>query len=196
MLREAIELIRWLWKGDYVSHRGMFYTVENARIYTRPENPPPIYVAASGPESATLAGEIAEGLISTAPKQEVVMSFEGSGSSDRPKYGQMTVCWAATEEESRKTAREIWANSAIPGQISQELALPSYFGSVAQLVTDEEIAKTVVCGPDPEPYRAKIDEYAQSGFTHVYLHQIGPDQEGFFAFARRELLPAYPDPAA
>jgi hypothetical protein len=107
----------------------------------------------------------------------------------------MTVCWSPTEEESRKTAREMWANSAIPGQISQELASPSYFGSVAQLVTDEEIAKTVVCGPDPEPYRAKIDEYARAGFTHVYLHQIGHDQEGFFAFARRELLPAYPEPA-
>jgi G6PDH family F420-dependent oxidoreductase len=192
MLREAVDVIRTLWQGGYFNHRGPFYTVEQARLYTLPENPPPVYIAASGPKSARLAGELADGLISTAPDQEVVSEFDGFGGS-RPKFGQLTVCWAEDENEAKETARHYWANSGIPGQLSQELASPAYFGSVASIVTTDEIAKTVVCGPDPEKYRAEIEKFAKAGFTHVYLHQIGQDQEGFFAFARRELLPAYPE---
>jgi G6PDH family F420-dependent oxidoreductase len=192
MLREAVEVIRRLWQGGYLNHRGPFFTVEQARLFTLPENPPPVYIAASGPKSAKLAGELADGLISTAPKAEVVREFDGFGGS-RPKFGQLTVCWAEDENEAKETARHYWANSGIPGQLGQELASPVYFDAAASLVTPDEIAKTVICGPDPEKYRAGVEEFAKAGFTHVYLHQIGQDQEGFFAFARRELLSAYPE---
>lgn len=192
MLREAIDIIRTMWQGGYVNYRGEHYTVENARLYTLPETPPALYVAASGPESAKLAGEVGDGLISTAPKPEIVEAFEKFG-GNRLKLGQLTVCWGENEKDAQETARKVWANSAIPGQISQELAIPSYFGAVASLVRPEDIAKTVVCGPDPEKYRTAIEAFAKAGFTHVYLHQVGQDQEGFFEFARRELLPAYPE---
>ena len=72
MLQEAVELIRLLWEGDYTTFEGLYYTVENARIYTLPENLPPIHVAASGKESAEVAGHIGDGLISTAPDGETV----------------------------------------------------------------------------------------------------------------------------
>jgi coenzyme F420-dependent glucose-6-phosphate dehydrogenase len=59
------------------------------------------------------------------------------------------------------------------------------------LVTPEALAKHIVVGPDPGNYLAKIDEYAQAGFDHVYIHQVGPDQAGFIRFAEREILPRY-----
>lgn len=191
MLAEAVELIRMLWEGNYTTFDGMYYTVENARLYTLPETLPPIHVAASGKESAELAGHIGDGLISTAPDNETVDAFSQAGGLGKPKYGQMTVCWANDEREAKDTALRMWANSAIPGQLSQELALPMYFEQAAQLVTTEKIAESVVCGPDPEQYHAKIKEFAGAGFTHVYIHQVGHDQEGFFNFAKQELIGKY-----
>jgi len=191
MLTEAVTVIRKLWEGRATTHYGTFYTVENARLYTLPETVPPIHVAASGPLSAQLAGEIGDGLISTSPEAELVQTFTTSGGDGKPRYGQMQVCWAEDEREARQTARDVWGYSALPGQLSQELALPAYYDAAAELVTPELIAKQVVCGPNVDAYLEKIQQYSDAGFTHVYLHQIGPDQEGYLRFAERELLPRF-----
>jgi G6PDH family F420-dependent oxidoreductase len=191
MLAEAVDIIRQLWQGGYQTIDGDFYTVENARLYTLPETLPKIHVAASGPESGTLAGRIGDGLISTSPDTETVKAFQSAGGKGKPAYGQMTVCWAKTEDEGLETALKIWGYTGLPGQLSQELALPQYFQEAAQLVTRETIAKSVVAGPDAEAYHQKIKEYADAGFEYVYIHQVGPDQDGFFDFAKRELLPKY-----
>ena len=191
MLDEAVAVIRQLWQGGYQTHHGPHYTVENARIYTLPEPLPPIYVGASGPEAAELAGRIGDGLICTAPDKEVVQTFEQSGGTGKPTYGQMTVCWAEDEEQAKQTAYEVWGYTALPGQLSQELALPMYFEQGMQIVTPDMVAESIVCGPDPARFHEQIKSYVDAGFTHVYLHQVGDDQEGFFRFAEREILPKY-----
>src|SRR5687768_1324613 len=104
MLEEAVEVIRLLWQGGVQSHHGKHYTVENARIYTLPEQLPEIMVAASGPKAAELAGRIGDGLITTSPDKKVTQAFDGAGGSSKPHYGQMTVCWAADEASAKKTA--------------------------------------------------------------------------------------------
>ena len=185
MLEEAVELIRELWTGKLTDFHGDFYDVSRARIYTLPETLPPILIAASGPESAAVAGRIGDGLISTAPKQEVLDAYGGSG----PKVGQVTVCWAKDEASARKTALEWWPTAGLPGDNSQELPLPSSFESLAELVTEDKLAERVACGPDPELHVSKIQPFFDAGFDHVYIHQVGPDQEGFFRFAEQELLP-------
>jgi coenzyme F420-dependent glucose-6-phosphate dehydrogenase len=191
MLAEAIEVIRLLWQGGYQSHHGRYYTVEEARIYTLPEEPPPIYVAASKPAAAELAARAGDGLISTAPDAEVVAGFDEAGGEGKPKIGQVTVCWAASEREARRTAHAWWPNAAVPGDLSQELALPRHFDEAAQMVTEEDVVEKIVCGPDADRYFEQIEAYADAGYDHVYLHQVGPDQEGFFHFAQEELLPRY-----
>lgn len=188
-LQEAVEIFRLLWQGGYQSFRGKYFTVENARIYTLPPEPPPIMIAASGPKVATIAGEMGNGLISTSPDKQVVQTFQQSGGTGKPIYGQVTVCWAPTEEEARKTALKIWPNGGLKGPLSQELALPQHFQQASQMVTEEDIAKEVVCGPDPQKHIEKIQKYIDAGFDHVYMHQVGPDQEGFFRFYEREVLP-------
>ncbi|MBA2470542.1 MAG: TIGR03557 family F420-dependent LLM class oxidoreductase [Chloroflexia bacterium] len=189
MLVEAIGIMRDLWRGEYTTHYGAHYTVENARIYTLPETPPPIFVAAAGPESAALAGKHSDGLISTAPVSDVVKAYGEAGGDLGRVYGQLTVCWGKDKKKAVQTALEIWPNAGLSGQLTQELALPLYFEAATELVTAEKIEQEIVCGPDPAPFLEKIREYADAGFTHVYLHQIGPDQEGFLDFAKRELLP-------
>jgi len=185
MLEEAVEVIRKLWTGELTDHDGDFYRVSRARLYTLPETPPPILIAASGEESAKLAGRIGDGLITTAPDEKVLQAYSGNG----PKIGQVTVCWARDEQTARKTALEWWPTAAIPGDNSTELPLPSSFEGLAKLVTEDALAEKIPCGPDVERHLAQIQPYLDAGFDHVYLHQVGPDQEGFLRFAEQELLP-------
>jgi coenzyme F420-dependent glucose-6-phosphate dehydrogenase len=185
MLEEAVGLTRRLWSGELIDHDGDFYRVSRARLYTLPDDPPPIVIAASGPESAKLAGRIGDGLISTAPDKKLVQAYGKKG----PKVGQVTVCWAKAETAARKTALEWWPTAAIPGDNSQELPLPSSFEALAKLVTEDALAERVSCGPDPEVHIAKIQPFLDAGFDHVYLHHVGPDQAGFLQFAAKELLP-------
>jgi len=188
MLEEAVGVIRQLWEGKLTSHHGRHYTVENARIYTLPERLPPIHVAGAGQKASELAGRIGDGFIGTAPDEEALSTFEQAGGKGKPRYGQLTVCWAADEETARKTATEWWPNLAVPGQLGQELPLPSLFEQAATLVREEDM-DVIPLGPDPEQHLASIRQYFDAGYDHVYVHQIGPDQEGFFRFYEREVMP-------
>ncbi len=189
MLEEAIAVIRLLWQGGNQSHHGRHYTVENARIYTLPEEPTPIVVAAGGPGAAGMAGRVGDGLVATAPEAKTVQAFEQAGGTGKPRYGQMTVCWAEDEAAARKTAHELWAFSSLPGELSQELPSPAHFEQGSQIVTEEMVAESVICGPDAAKHIEQIRKYIEAGFDHVYIHQVGPDQEGFMRFYQREVLP-------
>ena len=191
MLEEAVEVIRLLWEGGYQTHRGKHYTVENARLYTLPEELPEIHVAASQPLAAELAGRIGDALVTVAPDAEIAQRFESAGGAGKPKLGQVTVCWAATEEKARKTAHEIWPNGGMQGALSQELPLPEHFEQAAEMVTEDDVGESVVCGPDPERHKEQIREFEGAGYDHVYIHQVGPDQEGFLDFYAREILPDF-----
>lgn len=90
------------------------------------------------------------------------------------------MCVADTEEQGVATALEWWPNGALRGPLGQELPLPSHFEEAAAMVTEDDIAEAVVCGPDPARIIAALDEYREAGFTHAYVHQIGPDQEAYF----------------
>jgi len=190
MLEEAIEVLHLLWKGGMQSFRGRYFQVENARLYTLPDEPVPLMIAAGAEQAAELAGEHGDALISTAPKAELVERFHrGHANGRRPVYGQLTVCWANTEAEARRIAHDAWPNAGIPGDLKWELPLPEHFEQAIKLVTEETVAERVVCGPDPDAHLEKIREFADAGFDHVAVHQVGPDQEGFFRFYSEKILP-------
>ena len=188
MLEEAIGIIRRLWSGEEVEHRGRHFRVIDARLYTLPPERMQLYVAASGTRAAELAGRLGDGLIATAPNAEVVRSFRAAGGGG-PRIGQISVCWALTEAEARRAALDWWPTAALGGNLSQELPRPEEFEAAAQLVTAGDVSETVVCGPDPDRHLAAIREYESAGFDRVYVHQVGPDQEGFMRFYQRHILP-------
>jgi G6PDH family F420-dependent oxidoreductase len=189
LLEEAIEVLRLLWQGGYQSHYGTHYTVEQARIFTLPDEPPPIAVAASNEQAAQLAGRLGDALIAVAPDDEVVESFEQGGGNGKPRYGQLHVCYDEDEARARKTAHEVWPNAAMGGSLGQELATTEHYEAVAELVREEDVAESVVCGPDPDRHLEQIREYEQAGFTHVFVHQIGREQEPFLRFYAEQILP-------
>jgi coenzyme F420-dependent glucose-6-phosphate dehydrogenase len=146
-------------------------------------------VAAGAPRAAELAGRVGDGLVSTAPDAELVDRFREAGGNGKPTIGMTHVCYAEDEKTARRVAHEWWPNSAIRGELGQELPLPRHFEQAASMVTEDDVADAVVCGPELEAHLAAIDEFAQAGFDHVYVHQVGPEQDGFFTFYEREVLP-------
>jgi G6PDH family F420-dependent oxidoreductase len=190
MMEEAVEVVRQLWQGGVQSHHGKHYTVENARIYDLPEQPPEIIVSASGPKACEVAGRIGDGLWGMGPQKELVEQFDKLAGPGKPKYAQVTLCWAKDVAAARKTAFEWWPTAAIQGEASQELPSPKHFEQLAGMVDEETVAQAVPCGPDPQPVLEQVRTYLDAGFDNIYFHQVGPDQAGFIEFATRELLPA------
>lgn len=190
MLEEAVEVLRLLWGGGMRSHRGSYFTVENARLYTLPDEPPRIMVAASRSGAAALAGRIGDAMINTAPTPALRQRFEAAGGRGKPCYAETTVCWARDERSARRTAHATWRLAASGGPLLTELALPSHFEAAFEPITEDMVAEVVVCGPDPARHVANLRKAAGAGYTHVCVHQVGPDQEGFLAFYEREVLPA------
>jgi G6PDH family F420-dependent oxidoreductase len=189
MLEEAIDLMRRLWSGELVTHRNEHYAVEGARIYSLPPEPPPVLVAAAGKRAAELAGRVGDGLIGVGPDAESIETFRDAGGEGQPRYGQLHVCYHEDEGQARRIAHEVWPNTSIPGELGQELPLPRHFEQAAQMVSEDDVAKSVVCGPDPDAYLEQIGAYVDAGFDHVFLHQIGPDQDGFLKYFSEQVLP-------
>src|SRR6478609_830727 len=188
MLTEAIDLIRQLWAGDMVTHRGTYYTVENARIFTQPSGEVPVIVSAFGTDAAALAADIGDGLMTTTPDKETLRAYADGGGSG-PTVATVKICWAPDEAEAKRTAHRLWASSGVPGQSSQELATPAHFEEAAELVTIDGLAEKIPCGPDPERHAEAIGAYVDAGFDEIHIGQIGDDHEGFFKFLADELLP-------
>jgi G6PDH family F420-dependent oxidoreductase len=188
MLEEAIDVMRELWSGEIVSHRGPHYTVENARIYSLPSSPPPVLVSGFGPKATELAARIGDGFVNTSPAKDLLEKYTEQGGGG-PRVALVKVCWGQDEQQCVKLAHELWRSSGIPGEASQELPMPAHFEQASQLVTEEMVAESVSCGPDPQQHAKAIRNYVDAGFDEIYINQIGPDQQGFFTFFERELRP-------
>ncbi|HVV59617.1 MAG TPA: TIGR03557 family F420-dependent LLM class oxidoreductase [Gaiellaceae bacterium] len=189
MTEEAIDVMRQLWEGGVVNHRGRHYTVEDARLYTLPEQPVELVLAAGKPNAAELAGRVADGLVNTSPDKEVVQAFERGGGKGKPRYGMLHVCVHEDEAEARRLAHELWPNIALGGELSREIKNPEDFQSAVEPITEDAVAEVVPCGNDPQKHLEQIERFADVGFDHVWVHQIGEDQTAFFRFYRDEVLP-------
>jgi coenzyme F420-dependent glucose-6-phosphate dehydrogenase len=192
MLEEAVEVIRKLWTGETVDHRGDFYEVENAKLFDPPAEPIPVIVSAFGPKAVELAARIGDGYWGTSPEKQLVDRYRQHGGSG-PRYAQLDVCWAEEEGRARKTVHQVWPNAGITGQLAQDLPTWTHFEEAAAMVSEEEATKSVPCGPDVGPVLDSVRQYLSAGYDHLYFHQIGPDQDGFFRFWRQELQPALRD---
>lgn len=190
MLEEAVGVIRRLWEGGPVDHRGAHYTVEQAQLFTRPPHAPPIVVAGSSSQSAQLAGRIGDGFFGVIPSNLHVEAFEGAGGAGKPRVAQIHVCWAETDEQARQTAAHWWPNAALKGTALTDLAHPKDFAEVLTLARTDQLVENVALGPDPQRHLDLIASYATAGFNQILIHQIGPDQQGFLKFYEKEIMQA------
>jgi G6PDH family F420-dependent oxidoreductase len=190
MLEEAVGVIRKLWTGEEVSHHGEHYTVENARLYTLPEETPPICVSAYGERTAKAAAEFGEGFWSVGP-QETVDTWEAEG-GEGPRLCQLQACVADSKAEAVETAHEQWPNSPLPGELSTELPTPALFEQATQMVSKEDIEEgSIITDPDPQAHIDSIQEAVDAGYDHVYTMQIGDDQAAMIDLYQEEILPSF-----
>ncbi|PSQ50691.1 LLM class F420-dependent oxidoreductase [Halobacteriales archaeon SW_7_65_23] len=190
MLQEAIEVIRKLWTGKQVSHRGEHYTIENARLFTLPEKEPPICVSAYGERAANAAADCGDGFWSVGP-QEVIETWEDNG-GEGPRLCQLQACVADSEAEAVSTAHQQWPNSALAGELSAILPTPAHFEQAARMVSEEDIAEgSILTSQDPQDHIDSVQEAIDTGYDHVYVHQIGDDQDALFDLYREEVIPSF-----
>jgi G6PDH family F420-dependent oxidoreductase len=191
MLEEAVGLIRLLHRGEEVSHHGEHYEVQDARIYTLPEQPVPIYVSGFGPQATELAGRIGDGYCTVVPDADLVATFRESGGGDKPVQAGMKVSWAADRERALDEAHRLWANDVLPGQLAQTLPRPRDFADAMTLVPREQVAEQIVCGDDPKAHVERVRQYVDAGVDEVYVQQAGPDIDGFFRGWADHVLPEF-----
>lgn len=186
MLAEAVEIIRQLWTGETVDFQGEHYRVDNARLFDPPSTPPEIVCAAAGEHAAELAARIGDGLWVTSPDADVIRAYRDAGGVG-DVIGQLTICYDPDREQAVETAHRMWPVSAVPGQLMQDLPTWTHFEQAVGLVTPEMVAEQIPCGADTDAVVTAAREYADAGVTKLHIHQVGPDQEGFFRWWRAEL---------
>jgi G6PDH family F420-dependent oxidoreductase len=188
MLEEAVALMRELWDGGFVTTYGKHYTVDHARIYTLPDEPPPVYVSGFGPKATDVAARIGDGYISTKPDAELVQRFK-SASGGKPAQAGAKVAYADTEDEGVAHAHRLWANSGLPGELSQVLPSPKHFEQASELVTEDATRESVVAGNDVEVHLEQVREYEKAGYDEWYVANMGPHHQEMIEFYGREILP-------
>ncbi|MGH2915203.1 MAG: TIGR03557 family F420-dependent LLM class oxidoreductase, partial [Solirubrobacteraceae bacterium] len=208
MLAEAVEVIRLLWRGGVQSHTGRHYRVEHCRVYDLPPTPPKIIVSGFGPRAVALAAEIGDGYCTVGPDADSVAQFRaGNGNrtgnagnandnandnDDRKLVqGGLKVCFGDDERQAREQVHRLWPTEALPGELSQVLPTPAHFEQASQLVTVDAASAGVPCGPDLDEHLGAIRAYADAGFDELYVNQIGPEQDAFFAAYGEQILPHF-----
>jgi G6PDH family F420-dependent oxidoreductase len=188
MLEEAVELMRRLWSGEVVTVRGEHYDIDTARVYTLPDEPVPVYVSAFGPKALDVAARIGDGFINTNDDADTVRQFKEK-SGGKPCQGGVKVAWAETADEGIDHAHRLWANSGLPGELSQVLPSPKHFEQASQLVTRDSTAESVVAGNDIDEHVDQLRSYVEAGYDEVYVANMGPNYLAMIESYGREVLP-------
>ncbi|ANH90153.1 MULTISPECIES: LLM class F420-dependent oxidoreductase [unclassified Streptomyces] len=193
-LEEAVEIIRALFEGGHVTRHGAHFDVESARLWDLPDQPPPIGVAVSGEQSCELAGHLADLVIATEPKAELLEAFDRHGGQGKPRVGQLPVCYDTDRDAAVARAHDQFRWFGSGWKVNSELPHPDSFEQATQFVTPDDVAAAIPCGDDPEAFVEAVRPYAEAGFTEVALVQIGgASQEPFLGWSAKTLLPALRD---
>src|SRR4051794_23369138 len=190
MLEEAVEVLRLLWQGGQRSHRGRHYTVENARVYDLPEPPVPVLVSGFGPKAISLAAKIGDGYVTMSPDEDAIQQYRSEGGKG-PVHSGTKVCYMTSEDEARETVMRLWPNEGLPGELAQVLPTPSHFEQACELVTPDQLMTPM--GPDIEAHIESLREYEQAGIDELYVQQVGPEKDAFFAEWAPRVLGAFSD---
>ena len=195
-LAESIELIRELWRGDWVDHEGAYYTVRGAKLYDPPPAPVPIYVAASGPNSLALAGTQGDGLITdpeTARNSGKMAIFDdaaraaGKDPGQMPKLVELYVTVGGRDDAL--AAAPLWQFGPVAWQLLNEPDPRVIQRQAEKLATLNQVISRWVISLRPADHVDAIRELAAGGVTDVYVHSAQPDQTAVIEFYGRHVIP-------
>jgi probable non-F420 flavinoid oxidoreductase len=192
-LLECVAVIRALFRGEVVDHHGLV-TVDRARLWTLPAEPPPLLATAVTPETAALAGDWADGLITInqpLPQlTKVLDAFRGNGGTGKPVAVQVHVAWAETDDEALRIAHDQWRTNVFAPPLCWDLATVEQFDAAAAHVRPEDLHGPVLVSSDLARHVAWIQELSALGLDAVYVHHVGKDQRRFIDAYGEHVLPA------
>lgn len=190
-LLECVNVIRRLLRGERVTHEGLV-RVQEAKVWSRPEESPPIFAAALSPETAGWAGSWGDGLITVNQPEEqlrrIIDVFQETA-GNRPLWLQVHLSWAESEEEAVGAAHRQWRGNVFPGPLAQDLRLAEHFDAAASFVRPEDMRKSVDISHDPSWHADNLARYAELGFTTVFCHNVGENQDAFIDVFGEKVLP-------
>jgi coenzyme F420-dependent glucose-6-phosphate dehydrogenase len=199
-LKESIQLIEQLWAGERVTFEGTYYSVKDATVYDRPDQPVPIYIGASGPAATRLAGRIADGYITTSGKDPKLYTEtllpaldEGLQKAGRSADAvdtlmEVKVSYHPDHDVAMEKTR-FWAPLALSPEEKRDVHDPIEMQRRAAELPIERAASRFIVSTDPEEHVEKIARYVELGFRHLVFHDPGFDQEEFLRMYGAEILP-------
>jgi coenzyme F420-dependent glucose-6-phosphate dehydrogenase len=192
-LLECVTVMRKLWAGETVTHRGRV-VVEEAKLYTRPSKPPAVYGAALSAATAEWVGSWADGLITlgapAAKLAEVLAAFRAGGGEGKPVKVQAALAWAPTEVEARDGAWSQWRGNVVGGDVLGILRTCADFEAASQFVTPDDVAACMPVSCDPLEHAERLQQYVDAGATDIYLFNVAPPQREFIEVFAERVLPA------
>ena len=190
-LRECVDVIRALHAGEEVSHDGLV-TVDRARVWTRPETPPPLLAAAVSPQTAGWAASWADGLATVLQPADalraVVAAYRDAGGQG-PLVLQVHLSWAPTEDEALHVAHDQWRSNVMPADFNWDVDSVAHFDAAAAHVPPEAVRGPVLVSADPARHAAELHDLAALGFDEVYLHHVGQEQRRWLEVFGAHVLP-------
>jgi probable non-F420 flavinoid oxidoreductase len=193
-LRECVDIMRALFAGETVSHDGLVQ-VDRARLWTRPEEPPPLIGAAVSEATAAWVGEWADGLVTVNQARDklerMIGAFRANGGEGKPIFLQIHAAYARDEEAALAVAYEQWRTNVFPPPICWDLELPEIFEDAARFVRPEDLKGTVLISADAEQYISWLAEFAELGFERIYIHHVGKEQRAFIDAFGERVLPSF-----
>jgi coenzyme F420-dependent glucose-6-phosphate dehydrogenase len=190
-LLECVDIIRRLWAGETVTHRGRV-RVREARLYTSPTKPPRLFGAALSPESAEWVGSGADGLLtgtgSPVELRRKIEAFRAGGGEGKPIYVQAAVCYAPTESEAMSSAFDQFRHGGLDTDLLSDLSTPDAFDAVSRNVTPERLRQCVRISCDVHQHEAWLRNDLEQGATAVYLNHVGGHVERFIDVLGARLL--------
>ena len=199
-LAEAIELIRAFWTGEKVTHKGVYYQTRQAKLYTRPSEPIPIYISTMVPNSARFAGKYGDGLITVGGEEpemysKIFQNFEagareaGKDPSRMPRMVELAVAYTDDEKKAIEYRQAYWAGTFIPALFTERIYTPKMSEDNGKVVGADTVRQSVCISADPEIHIKFAQQYIDLGFDHLFFHSAGPDQSAFLEGYGRDVLP-------
>ena len=192
MFGEALEIIAALFDGGYVNYAGDHFRVDSAKLWDLPERRVPIAVAVSGDQSIGRFAPLADHLVATEPKADLIETWGRTvpGRESRA-IGQIPICWDHDVDRAVQRAHEQFRWFAGGWKVNAELPGPAGFAGATQFVRPEDVAASIPCGPDVGAIVEAVQAFTEAGFTDVAVVQVGDEgQDEFLEFAQADLLPA------
>ena len=204
-LAEGIEIIQRLFSGKVVKYNGKHFRLESAKLYTRGEKAPPLYVATAGPIQSERTGRFCDGIITPGAADEKIKMLmgrfdkgareAGKDPSTMPRIIQVHVSWADTLEEATDNAVKEWPNGGMNFP-KGDIRNPEDFEAMSKLVRPENYKNRVLISPDLDDHIAHLRHFVDLGFTEIYVHNVGRNQEAFIRAYGERVIPAVTAAAA